>query len=159
MPASLTLAINLALVVESQGKFDRAIELYERLLQKNPDIIVVKNNLASLLSDQRDDKASHERAQKLAEDFKDSKIPLFQDTYAWASVKLNLDLEEAILILKGIIKENEDVGLYHYHLGEAYRKTGNNSEARIHLRRAIELESPESSVAVAANKSLGLDFQ
>jgi tetratricopeptide (TPR) repeat protein len=159
VPASLTLAINQALVVESQGKIDRAIELYERLLQENPDIIVVKNNLASLLSDQRDDKASHERAQQLAEDFRDSKIPLFQDTYAWASVKLNLYLEEAIFILKGIIRENEDVGLYHYHLGEAYRKNGNSSDARIHLHRAIELESPESPVAVAANKSLGLDFQ
>ena len=159
VPASLTLSINQALVVEGQGKFDRAIELYEGLLQGNPNIIVARNNLASLLSDHRDDTASHERARELAADFRDSKIPLFRDTYALASVKLSLYLEEAIVILKGIVRENETVGLYHYHLGEAYRKNVNSFDARKHLRRAVELESPESPVAADAKKSLALVSQ
>jgi tetratricopeptide (TPR) repeat protein len=156
VPASLTLAINQAIVVETQGKLDRAIELYEKLLAANPDVLVVKNNLASLLTDHRSDQASHERARVLADGFRDSKIPLFRDTYAWASVRLGLYLEEAILILKGIVRENETMGIYHYHLGEAYRKNGNSFDARKHLRRAIELEGPESPVATEAQKALEL---
>jgi tetratricopeptide (TPR) repeat protein len=156
VPGSLTLAINHALVVEKQGKLDRAIVLYEKLLEANPNVLVARNNLASLLTDHRSDEASHERARVLADGFRDSKIPLFRDTYAWASVKLGLYLEEAILILKGIVRENETMGIYHYHLGEAYRKNGNSFDARKHLRRAIELEGPESPVATEAQKALEL---
>ena len=155
-PASLTLGVNQALVVQTQGKPDRAIELYEKLLSVNPDILVVKNNLASLLTDHRCDQASHERARALTDGFRDSKIPLFRDTYAWVSVRLGLYHEEAILILKGIVRENETVGGYHYHLDEAYRKNGNSFDARKHLRRAIELEDPESPVAIGAREALEL---
>jgi tetratricopeptide (TPR) repeat protein len=156
VPASLSLAINRALVTEQQGKLDRAIELYEKLLDANPGVLLVRNNLASLLTDHRIDQASHERARYLAEVFRDSKISLFRDTYAWSSVRLGLYLEEAIAILKTIVSENETVGIYHYHLGEAYRKNGNSFDARKYLRRAIELEDPESSVATRAREALEL---
>ena len=156
VPGSLTLAINQALLVEHLGQLDRAIELYEQLLQSNPDVLVARNNLASLLTDHRTDLASHERARVLAEDLRDSKIALFRDTYAWTSVKLGLYLEEAISILRSIIRDNRDVGVYHYHLGEAYRKSGNSFEARRHLRKAIELEDPRSPVAIAAQEALKL---
>ena len=148
--------MNLALVVERQGDFDRAIELYEGLLQDNPDIIVARNNLASLLIDYRDDAASYARARELAAVFRDSKVPLFRDTYAWTSVRSGLYLEEAALILQRIVKENEGVGVYHYHLGEAYRKKGSSFDARKHLRKAIELEGPGSPVANEAQKALKL---
>ncbi|MDC1287349.1 tetratricopeptide repeat protein [Gammaproteobacteria bacterium] len=154
VPTNLTLSINQALVVEAQGKLDRAILLYENLLKANPDALIARNNLASLLTDHRSDQASHERARVLAEVFRDSKIPLFRDTYAWASVRLGLYLEEAIAILNVVVRDNETVGIYHYHLGEAYRKNGNSFDARKHLRRAIELEDPESPVAIGAREAL-----
>jgi len=156
IPDSWTLSINQALVVEALGKLDRAILLYENLLETNPDLLVAKNNLASLLTDHRSDQASHERARVLAEVFRDSKISMFRDTYAWSSVRLGLYLEEAIAILKVIVEENEKVGIYHYHLGEAYRKNGNSFDARKHLRRALELVDPKSPVAAGARESLKL---
>ena len=156
IPDSLELSMNLALVVERQGDFDRAIDLYEGLLQGNPDIIVARNNLASLLIDYRDDAASYARARELAAAFRDSKVPLLRDTYAWSSVKSGLYLEEAALILQRIDNENEGVGVYHYHLGEAYRKKGSSFDTRKHLRKAIELEGPGSPVANEAQKALKL---
>ena len=156
IPDSLELSMNLALVVERQGDFDRAIDLYEGLLQGNPDIIVARNNLASLLIDYRDDAASYARARELAAAFRDSKVPLLRDTYAWSSVKSGLYLEEAALILQRIVNENEGVGVYHYHLGEAYRKKGSSFDTRKHLRKAIELEGPGSPVANEAQKALKL---
>jgi len=159
LPDNLALSINLALVVERQGDIDKAIDLYENLLQINPDLILVKNNLASLLTDHREDQASHDRARQIATELKDSKIPQFRDTYAWSSVRSGLYLQEALVILKQIVKENETVGLYHYHLGEAYRKTGNAFDARNALRKAIELEKPGSTIAVNAAESLELVSQ
>ena len=156
IPYSLELSMNLALVVERQGEFDRAIELYESLLQQNPEIIVAKNNLASLLIDHRDDAVSHERARELAGEFRNAKIPLFRDTYAWASVVSDMYLEEAVAILRSIVKENETVGIYHYHLGEANRKMGSSLDAHKHLRRAIELERPGSPVSIEAQRALEL---
>jgi Flp pilus assembly protein TadD len=84
---------------------------------------------------------------------------LFRDTYAWASIRSGSFLEEAIAILKSVLRDNETVGLYHYHLGEAYRKNGDKFEARKHLRRAIELEKPELAIAINAKKSLELVSQ
>jgi tetratricopeptide (TPR) repeat protein len=151
--------MNLALVVERQEDFDRAINLYENLLRVNPDHILAKNNLASLLIDHREDQASHDRARKIASGFEDSKLPQFRDTYAWSSVKSGVYLQEAVQILKKIVKENEAVGVYHYHLGEAYRKTGDTNNAQSSLRKAIELEKPGSAVAVGAAKALKLVSQ
>jgi len=159
MPDNLALSINLALVVERQEDFDKAIKLYEKLLQVNPDIILAKNNLASLLTDHREDDASHESARQNAAEFKNSRVPQFRDTYAWASVRSGLYLQEAVLILKKIVRENGTVGLYHYHLGEAYRQTGNTYDARNSLRKAIALEEPGSTIAVNAGKSLKLVSQ
>ena len=159
LPANLKLAMNLALTVERQGDIDRAIELYENLLQASPGIMVAKNNLASLLLDHRGDAASIDRARELAAGFKDANLSVFRDTYAWASIKSGSFLEEAIVILKNILRDDEAIGLYHYHLGEAYRKNGNKFEARKSLRRAIELEAPGSPIAAEAEKSLQLVSQ
>ncbi len=159
MPGNVSLSIDLAIVFEKQEVFDKAIELYEGLLQVNSDLIIAKNNLASLLTDHREDEASHDRARQIAAEFRNSRVPQFRDTYAWASVRSGLYLQEAILILKKIVRENETVGAYRYHLGEAYRKSGNTYDARNSLRKAIALEEPGSSIAINAGKSLKLVSQ
>ena len=92
-------------------------------------------------------------------EFRTSEIAQFRDTYAWASVKAGVNLDEAVTILEEIVKENEGVGVYHYHLGEAYRKKGDVNNAGIHLNKVIELEKPGSSLAVQARKSLQLVSQ
>jgi putative PEP-CTERM system TPR-repeat lipoprotein len=159
LPDNLALTMNLALIVERKNDVDRAIDLYEEVLLLNPGMILAKNNLASLLADHREDQASLARAREIASEFRDSKVPQFRDTYAWASVRSGLYLQEAIVILEKIVRDNETVGLYHYHLGEAFRKSGNKYEARNSLRKAIEVEKPGSRVAVNATESLKLVSQ
>jgi tetratricopeptide (TPR) repeat protein len=156
LPGNTALTISLASVFEKKQDFDRAIEVYEGLLEKNPDIIVAKNNLASLLTDQRQDQASYDRARQIAAEFRDSPIPQFRDTYAWAAVKSGTNLEEAAVILESIVKDNEQVDVYHYHLGEAYRKKGDAEKAMVQLEKAIELAAAGSDVAEKARASLEL---
>jgi tetratricopeptide (TPR) repeat protein len=159
MPGNVVLSVDLGLVFERKKDFEKAIELYEAVLQVNPDIIIARNNLASLLTDQREDQVSHDRARQAAATLRNSKVPQFRDTYAWASVRSGLFLAEAVVILEGIVKENETVGAYHYHLGEAYRKSGTTYKARNSLRKAISLEMPGSPVTINAKKSLTLMSQ
>ena len=154
IPDSNTLAINLASIYERQGRFDEAIATYENMLERNPDLIVAKNNLASLLTDHRDSQESHDRARQMAAPLKDSQIPQFRDTYAWAAVRSGINLEEAIVILEDVVRENEQVGVYHYHLGEAYRKKGDMENAVATLEKAVALERPGSDIANKAKQAL-----
>lgn len=154
IPDSATLAINLASIYERLGDFDKAIATYESLLERNPNLIIAKNNLASLLTDYRDDQKSLDRARRMAAEFRDSKLPQFRDTYAWAAVQAGINLEDAIAILQGIVRENEQIGIYHYHLGEAYRKKGDMENAVASLEKAISLENPGSDIGGKAKKAL-----
>jgi cellulose synthase operon protein C len=150
IPGNVTLSVNLASVYEGQKAFDKAIDVYEKLLQADPDLIVAKNNLASMLSDHRQDRESHQRARQIAAEFRDSSVPQFRDTYAWASVVAGTNLEEAVVILEGIVRENEQVAVYAYHLGEAYRRKGDPANAIAYLDKAAELAGPDSDIAAQA---------
>ena len=59
-----------------------------------------------------------------------------------------------ILLLKGIVKENDEVDVYSYHLGEAYRKKGDSENAIAYLNKALELARPDSDIAQKAKHSL-----
>ncbi len=47
LPGNVALTVNLAVIFERRGDYDRAIELYEASLVAQPDLIIAKNNLAS----------------------------------------------------------------------------------------------------------------
>jgi len=154
LPDWPALVISLASIYERQWEFDKAIAAYDSLLAKHPNLVVAKNNFASLLTDHRSDRASLDKAHRIAIEFKNSKVPQFRDTYAWASVRLGQDLEEAVVLLEAVVKENERVGLYSYHLGEAYRIKGDIENATLYLKKAVGLEQPDSEVSKKANQSL-----
>jgi len=154
MPDRPIMLMSLASVHESGGEFDDAISVYLELLEKNPDLVIARNNLASLLTDHRSDVESLAKARQISSEFKDSQIPQFRDTYAWASVVSGTNLEEAIRILKGIVRENDQVDVYNYHLGEAYLKNGNRKNALAYLTRAAEQTRPGSNVALRVAQSL-----
>lgn len=154
IPTSQLLSINLASLYERQRRFGDAIAVYEALLEQNENLILAKNNLASLLTDYSDDQAGLDRARSISAELKDSRIPQFRDTYAWAAVKSGINLEEAIVILEGIVKENEQVDVYNYHLGEAYKKRGDKQQAIAFLTRATELANPNSDIYKKAKESL-----
>jgi tetratricopeptide (TPR) repeat protein len=159
IPASTALSVSLATVYQMQENFDRAIVVYEELLQKNPGLIVARNNLASLLTDYRDDQASSDRAVQMASEVRNSEVAQFRDTYSWANVQAGVNLEEAVVILGEIVRENENVGVYRYHLGEALRRKGDIENATLHLNKVIEMEDAESPVAAMARESLQLVSQ
>lgn len=52
------------------------------------------------------------------------------------------------------MKENEQVDVYNYHLGEAYKKRGDKQQAIAFLTRATELANPNSDIYKKAKESL-----
>ena len=145
--------IHLAAIHEKNAEFEEAIVIYQDLLEKG-DSLVAKNNLVNLLVDHRNDQASLDMARKIAVELRDSQIPQIRDTYAWTLVMSGYNLEEAVVVLQGIVRENPQVDIYTYHLGEAYRRKGDSESAIAYLQKAVDLSTPDSDISSKAKVSL-----
>ncbi|MFZ2451938.1 MAG: tetratricopeptide repeat protein [Methylovulum miyakonense] len=137
-PESVELSLSLASLYERQGQHDLAIKFYEQLVEKNPRLDVAINNLASILSENSTNKEQLDKAEHLAEKFKDSEQSYFRDTYAWVLVKQGR-IPEAVNILAQIVKVSPEEPGFRYHLGVAYHKNGDNILAATELKQALEL--------------------
>ncbi|MGH6830239.1 MAG: tetratricopeptide repeat protein [Methylocella sp.] len=105
---------------------DRAIRAYEEARKYDADNWITQNNIAYLLSDKRgENQAALPYAQR-AVALKDNAFTL--DTLGWIYVGLGrYDL--AVAELSRAIRLDPDYALPYYHLGEAYRRSAQFSEA------------------------------
>jgi predicted Zn-dependent protease len=137
-PKDLGLRISKAGILESQSKLTDAITIYEDLLKQSPNLDVVANNLASLLLDQRTDKASIDRAMQLSERFRSSDVPQFLDTYGWALHKAGKH-DDAVAPLRKALERMPNQAVLHYHLGMIQLAQKNKTAAAASLTKAVEL--------------------
>ena len=86
-PDSMVLLWRWRMCLSRFYQYEAAIKEYEHILSKQPGSMIAANNLASLLSDYRNDKASLERAQALAASLRETQIPQFKDTLGWISYR------------------------------------------------------------------------
>ena len=77
------LVMDLATLLEQQGRPEEAIAEYEAMLAADPRSDIAANNLAMLLVTYRKDEKSLARADELAQRFAKSPNPAFLDTYGW----------------------------------------------------------------------------
>ena len=101
--------------------------------------MIAANNLASLLSDHRNDKASLEKAQTLAASLRETQIPQFKDTLGWISYRRD-DYVNAISLLEKAVVALPDVPLVRYHLAMSYIAVGQTAKALEQLRVALSLD-------------------
>jgi cellulose synthase operon protein C len=140
-PASMPLRLAEAGILELKGNFEDAIAQYEALLREQPGALVVANNLASLLSEHRGDKASLERALSLAKSLAKSQVPQFKDTLGWIS-HLHGDTPTAISLLEEAVTDLPKDPTVRYHLAMTYISAGQSEKAKAELRKASELLPP-----------------
>jgi predicted Zn-dependent protease len=141
-PKSEELQVLLAAAQTQIGQTDQAIQLYEKVLDKNPNVLLAANNLASLLTEHRGDPQSLERALALSRDFeKTAPNPLFLDTLGWVYVKMGR-FEDGVRVFQKIESKVPDRPILYYHLGMAYYKVGNEIKARRYLGRAVQASKP-----------------
>ncbi|MEM0921597.1 MAG: tetratricopeptide repeat protein [Pseudomonadota bacterium] len=138
-PDNLILLARLAQYRESQGRFNEAIDTYERLYERVPDSLLVANNLASLLSDHRaDDTASVERAYTIASRLRPSDLPQYRDTYGWTRY-LKGEYDVALERIEPVAVALPNNPWVQYHLGMVQAALNQPDAARNNLERALEL--------------------
>ncbi len=138
IPDNLSLSLAKAGILEQEGEYDQAIEVYEKILKKNPNIDLAANNLASLLTDHRTDKESLETALKYAKRFEKSKMPYFKDTLGWVHYQLG-NTKDATPLLKSAADALPTMSIFHYHVGKSLLAEGDKEGAKEALTRAISL--------------------
>ena len=106
----------------------------------DPDSAIVANNLASLLLDNRNDKASYERAYALVSKVKTSELAQFMDTLGWASYKVG-KYDEAEAVLIKATEQLPEVQVFHYHLAKVYIAKSNYALAKEELQKTIKFEA------------------
>ncbi|WP_054762479.1 tetratricopeptide repeat protein [Methylomonas koyamae] len=136
-PDDVQLALALAGLYEQVNEKQNAKKIYEELLERHPDVDVVVNNLSALLVES-DDQDNLVKGMALAERFKNSDNPYFQDTYAWALVRSGRVTDGLKLLEELIIKEPK-LPEFRYHLGVAHYQSGNKATALSELKQAIAL--------------------
>jgi cellulose synthase operon protein C len=138
-PDSLNLRLAWAGLLISKGDNDGAIAAYEAILKDLPNSPLAANNLASLLVDNRSDKASLDRAAALSDVLKSSGVPQFQDTVGWVQYKRG-DTKDATRILEDVAKQASNLAVVHYHLGMSYAASGQTAQAAEQFKTALNLE-------------------
>src|SRR4029079_4469771 len=113
----------------------------------------VINNLASLLSDHRSDKASLERAKSIAQVLKNAQVPQFKDTLGWITYQSG-DYAAATPLLEEAATKMPQVALVRYHLGMAYAATGQDEKAAEEFKKARELAPYDTDLKVKIDTAL-----
>ena len=134
---SAKLRMTLAGLYDTQGQYDKAIGLYEAILETSPNDVVATNNLAALLADHRDDEQSLARALELAKKLKNMPQPVLKDTLGWVYYK-NGKYDEAVKVLKEVVAASPDIAVFNYHLGMALLKSGDKTAAKQYLQSAVD---------------------
>lgn len=137
LPDNFALQLALAGTYELTGRFDDAISLYDVMLKRQPNAEVVANNYASLLTDRKTDRKSHEYAYEIAQRFKNSEIPQFKDTLGWAAYRLGKH-DEALALMKSASEKMPNAPIFNYHLGKIYLAKSDKVNAKKEFERVLK---------------------
>lgn len=140
-------------IYEAMLKYDDAIKAYEELFKTRPDNTLVANNLASILSDHKTDKASFDRAFLVAQGLNKSNVAYFVDTYGWAAYKAG-KFPEAVTALRDAVSKSPDAAILSYHLGMAELANGQKSKAKESLEKALQLSKNNDIPVEEVKKTL-----
>ncbi len=153
-PGDNALRLQLALLLEADGRADEAIAVYDELVRDDPTSTVAANNLASLLSEKGNDAAALERAYAIAQRFQNSEVPQFQDTLGWIHY-LRGEHVLALPMLRDAAQRLPQYGLVQYHYGMVLKALDQGALSAETLEKAIELApSPDAAYLAPARQAL-----
>lgn len=138
VPDSVTLNWTLASRLEQEGDIAGAIAIYERLYAQDSNLIVIANNLASLLSSFEEGDDNLQRAHAIAQRLRGTDVPQFQDTFGWITARIG-NYEEALTYLEPAAAALPQEPAVHYHLAWTYARLGQTEQALETYRKVLEL--------------------
>lgn len=140
-----------ATFLERANDIDGAIEIYSTMYERNSGVLVIANNLASLLATYKTDDDSLERAFTIARRLRGTEVPPFQDTYGWILHRRGAS-EEAIEYLEPAARALANDPIVQYHLASAYEALNRAEDAVTAYERALALvdeDDPRPQIALA----------
>jgi tetratricopeptide (TPR) repeat protein len=132
---------DLGSLYERMGQTDNAIALYDGVLKMTPHSTYAANNLAMLLVNYKQDDADLKRAQQLADQLASSSIVNVVDTRGWVKFKAG-DYRAAETLLRQAVEQAPDRPEFHYHLGMAQLRSGEQQAAEQSLESALKSQRP-----------------
>jgi tetratricopeptide (TPR) repeat protein len=141
-PGNQRMTMLLGSAYERRGEIEKAITLYETALGGNPNMPLVANNLAALLSDYRQDRASFNRALEVARPLVGKDEALLLDTLGWIYYRLG-DYQKAQRLLERSVELEPNFAVLRYHLGMTYRAQNKEQLSIEQLRAATEVPEIE----------------
>jgi Tfp pilus assembly protein PilF len=142
----------IGIILALQDKHDEAVKHFEKALAVDPRAAVAANNLAWEYAERG---ANLDVALSLAQTAK-ARLPNNSeatDTLGWIYYKKDMAALAISTLQQGTEQEPSNATL-HYHLGLAYLKSGDRTNARKSLQQALKL-APQSAFAEDARKTLG----
>lgn len=136
LPQSIKLTALRAEIFRRDGHLAEAVSLYRALFEQDQTVDVVANNLASLLLGQGE-QSSLAEALKLAERFRQSKIPQYLDTLGWAYV-LAGQYTDGLSLLRRASEALPEASEIKYHLAEGYYRNNELDKAQDAVNEALE---------------------
>jgi cellulose synthase operon protein C len=144
----------LASLLESRGDVEGSISVYEDQLKKTPDVLIIVNNLASLLADHRTDDQSLQQASNLAKRLEAVDVPQFKDTVGWVAYRKG-EFRKAVSNLVAAVEKLPDMGIIRYHLGMTYLALEQREEAKKELAKADELLPENDALDAKVKEAIG----
>lgn len=120
--------ISLASIYKETGKYDRALEIYEKAVQESPDNVSIYLNMGDIYLE----KGEYSRAidvLKKGVNLKSSMVALKMNLAL--AYMYNEDFEEAKKYFMEVIDDNENIYQAYFYLGEIYNKIENNHELAV----------------------------
>jgi tetratricopeptide (TPR) repeat protein len=150
-PSDVRLYLALGALEERRENWQRAEQLYQKVLQIQTDQPTAANNLSFLLLEHGGDvNYALSLAQTARHGMPSSANTA--DTLAWAYYKMGI-YESAINLLQEAIKKAPQNATYHYHLGVVYQKSEKVALAKSSFQRALQLD-PKSKRADEIHQAL-----
>jgi tetratricopeptide (TPR) repeat protein len=151
-PRSVAAQTMVAMLLERQNKPAEAGKAYEKVLAIDPHAPIAANNLAWQYAESG---GNLDVALQLAQVAKSQmpNEPEFNDTLGWVYYKQDIVDQAIPLILQAIDRDAKNAQ-FHYHLGMAYAKQGEDTKAIAALKRALAL-NPGFAGAADAKRVLG----
>jgi putative PEP-CTERM system TPR-repeat lipoprotein len=142
----------LAMALQSSGQEQQAIEQYLKILETEPDNVIILNNLAWLYQEAGNPEAVKyaQHAHELAPD-----RPEVTDTLGWLLVQ-NGETNRGLVLLQEARVKAPHIPDIHYHMAVALYKSGRVDEARKELDRLLRTGKafPELDEARALHEKL-----
>lgn len=140
-PDSVQILFMLGAALERSGDHAAAVEVFERLLEVDPDHAPAQNYLGYMWAEQAEnlDRALDLILRAVAQEPDNG---AYVDSLGWAYFQLGR-YEQARQHLEWAARLVDDDPTIHHHLGDVYRALERPEEARAAYRRALELSGPD----------------